>query len=189
MNCPLSCAGSSIHAAFSKDAGHALRQLRRDGWLILETFRSHLGSRNADDAARDRGRLPSLKASLGTGIGADAWEGGASRAEKKLWLISAASAKSRLPLASLAISCRPPKPFSATANKHIAVLPFENVGNDSSNEAVFAGLDGYTHQPAEQSGTWGEQRPVGSAGPVKCGGRRSPTRPRRGRELGCETWR
>jgi eukaryotic-like serine/threonine-protein kinase len=123
-----------IYHALSKDA---VTRYATCGEMLadLETFRSHLDP--GMQTIRGTRASASLKASLERAsvqmLGSDARPG-----RKKLWLISAA-ALIVIAGASLAIPAVR-KAIFGHREQHIAVLPFENVGNDASNEAVSQGL-------------------------------------------------
>jgi serine/threonine-protein kinase len=123
-----------IYHALSKDA---VTRYATCGEVLadLEIFRSHLDP--GTQATRATRTSASLKASLERAsvqmLGKEARP-----VRKKLWLVSAmavivaAGALAGIPSVRNVIFGR--------AEQHVAVLPFENVGNDSSNEAVSQGL-------------------------------------------------
>jgi eukaryotic-like serine/threonine-protein kinase len=123
-----------IYHALSKDA---VTRYATCGEMLadLETLRSHLDP--GMQTTRATRTSASLRASLERAsvqmLGQEARP-----RRRKLWLVVAA-ALIVIAAASLAIpSVR--KGIFGHREQHIAVLPFENVGNDSSNEAVSQGL-------------------------------------------------
>ncbi|HTM11918.1 MAG TPA: serine/threonine-protein kinase, partial [Bryobacteraceae bacterium] len=123
-----------IYHALSKDA--ATRYASCGEILAdLETFRSHLDP--VAQTTRATRTSASLRASIERAsvqmLGHEARPG-----RKKLWLISAAAVIVAVGVLAAIPSVR--NLIFGRPQQHVAVLPFENVGNDASNEAVSQGL-------------------------------------------------
>src|SRR5437868_12144191 len=129
-----------IYRALSKDAATRYRSAS-EMLADLEAFRSHLEPSSAES------RIPSASNDVAfretvEHASQQMWPPPTSRAKNSFWLLgSFAAAAVLLVLLSLIPAIRDGiAGLFGRHEEHIAVLPFENVGNDPANEAVSEGL-------------------------------------------------
>lgn len=124
-----------IYHALSKDAAtryHTCAEILAD----LETFRSHL----EPGGQSSRGTRPTLgfKESMEQASARMLFDGGRRRGAKAWWAAAGAAAVLAAGLIASMPSVR--NRIFGLSEEHVAVLPFENVGNDPSSEVIAQGL-------------------------------------------------